>query len=555
MSSQRTRTPLDEIADAYVDRLISIDPFTSTYIGQSDQDHLVSDLSPAGERQRADLMRETLRQMETVPDVDDSDAVTRAAMIDRMGLAIEFHESGWETATVNNLASNVQIRNVLDMMPTETDEDWEKLASRMDGFPRALAGWTEGLREQADRGVISARRQLALAAEQARGYASANGFFASFAEHENISEAMKPRVTAAARAAAQAYRDLADVLDELQNKAPESDAVGRERYMLGSREFLGMTIDLEETYAWGIEELRTIIAEQEQLAREINERYKTGGGTNIEAAREALNHDPARILHGTDALRDWMQDLSDAAVAELSGTHFDIPQPLHHLECMIARTGSGGIYYTGPSEDLSRPGRMWWDVAPGDTEFRTWSETTTVYHEGVPGHHLQVGIQTLQTQNLNRWRALMCWVSGHGEGWALYAERLMEKLGYLDDPGDRMGMLDAQRMRAGRVVLDIGLHCGLEMPSDLPGARGGAWTYDSAWEFMEPNWGVRESERRFELHRYLGWPGQAPSYKLGQREWESLRADLVGDGDPREFHRRALELGSLPLSVLRGALS
>src|SRR5699024_11881540 len=101
---------------------------------------------------------------------------------------------------------------------------------------------------------------------------------------------------------------------------------------------------------------------------------------------------------------------------------------------------------------------MWRDVPPRTEEFPTWLEATPVYHEGVPGHHLQVGTQTLQAASLNRWRALLCWVSAHGAGWALYAERLMEQLGHLDDPGERLGMLEAQPMRAGRVVLDIGLH-------------------------------------------------------------------------------------------------
>src|SRR5699024_6435376 len=254
--------------------------------------------------------------------------------------------------------------------------------------------------------------------------------------------------------------DLADQLDALAPRAPEQDAVGRDAYALASRTFLGTSIDIDETYAWGIEELRSVVAEQEEVAARINARAGNGAGSSVEAAKQALDADPARVLHGTEELQAWMQDLSDRAIDELAGTHFDIPEPLRNLECRIARTGSGGIYYTGPSEDLTRPGRMWWDVPPGTTEFRTRLETPTVYH-------LQVGTQTLQAATLNRWRAMMCWVSGHGEGWALYAERLMDQLGHLADDGDRLGMLDAQRLRAGRVVLDIGLHCGLPMPEGL----------------------------------------------------------------------------------------
>lgn len=554
-TSPRSSSPLDALADAYVEEVARRDPFAATTLGISGHDAEVTDYSPAASAERTDAARELLARIAEVPDADATDAVTRAALQERLGLEIELAERRLDASAVNNLASTLQLRDVFDLMPTDTAEDWEVISERLAGVPRSLAGWAESLREAADHGVVSARRQLRLGAEQARGYAAEDGFFATFAASAVGDEAQRARAAEAARSAAQGYRDIADVLESLVDRAPEADAVGRETYALCSRVFLGTEVDLEETYAWGIEELGRIVAEQEEVAARINARAGNDAGRSVQAARAALDADPARILHGTEALRTWMQELSDTALSELAGTHFDIPEPLRRLECRIATTGSGGIYYTGPSEDLTRAGRMWWDVPAGTTEFRTWSETTTVYHEGVPGHHLQVGTQTMQASALNRWRALLCWVSGHGEGWALYAERLMAQLGYLDDDGDRMGMLDAQRMRAGRVVLDIGFHLGLPMPTGLEAADGGAWSYGSAWDFMSAHWGIDEAQQRFELHRYLGWPGQAPSYKIGQREWETLRGDIVGDGDPRDFHRRALELGSLPLSVLRTALT
>lgn len=554
----RTPTALDAIADDHVARATALDPFLATSLGVPGHEGEVPDYSAAGFDAQAALARETLERIAQTPDEDEVDAVTRAAMTERLGLELELDSLGISRAQVNNIASPLQSQGIFDMMATETAEDWEAIAQRLASFPQLLEGWAQTLRAEADRGVISARRQLELGAEQARGYADeTSGYFAHLAQRMPEDCPAREQVTAALAQARQAYRDIAAVLDELSPRAPEADAVGREAYALASRVYLGTAIDIEETYAWGIEHLRQIIAEQEEVASRINAHYGSGAGSDIAAARAALNSDRERTLHGSDALQAWMQQLSDQAVRELSGTHFDIPEPLHRLECRIAETGSGGIYYTGPSEDLTRPGRMWWDVPHGTTEFHTWSETTTVYHEGVPGHHLQVGIQTLQTKNLNRWRAMLCWVSGHGEGWALYSERLMDQLGYLSDDGDRLGMLDAQRMRAGRVVLDIGLHNGLPMPEGIPGSAGGEWTYEKAWAFMDENWGLEDKDtQRFELHRYLGWPGQAPSYKLGQREWESLRdAALASGQDLKDFHRRALELGSLPLSVLAGALA
>jgi uncharacterized protein (DUF885 family) len=316
-----------------------------------------------------------------------------------------------------------------------------------------------------------------------------------------------------------------------------------------SRRFLGAAVDLDETYAWGVAELDRLIAEQEQVAGQIRP------GASIEEAKAILNADAGRQLKGTQALKSWMQEKSNQAVADLAGVHFDIPAPMDQLECMIAPTKEGGIYYTGPSDDFSRPGRMWWSVPAGEDEFTTWAETTTVYHEGVPGHHLQVGTATFRRDTLNNWRRNACWVSGHGEGWALYAERLMLELGYLADPGDHMGMLDMQRMRAARVVFDIGVHLELEMPQQW---GEGAWTPEKGYDFLAKHLDISEGQRRFEFIRYLAWPGQAPSYKVGQRLWEQIRdARREREGasfDLRAFHTEALNMGSVGLDTLRRAL-
>ena len=267
-----------------------------------------------------------------------------------------------------------------------------------------------------------------------------------------------------------------------------------------------------------------------------------------------LTGDPSRRLAGTEALRTWMQDTSDRAIAALADSHFDIPEPIRTLECRIAPT-SGGIYYTGPSDDFSRPGRMWWSVPPEVTEFSTWKEVSTVYHEGVPGHHLQVGQTAYRRETLNRWRRLLSWVNGHGEGWALYAERLMAELGFLDDPGDYLGMLSSQSFRAVRVVIDIGMHCGFDAPAEV---GGGAWTYDKAFRLLGAYSSKPESRIRYELDRYLGLPGQAACYKLGERAWLELRDQVrAAEGDAfslKGFHRRALDVGSVGLDVLRSAV-
>lgn len=562
-----TRTPsaIDEIAERYLNTMASLDPFGATTMGIKGFDHLVTDYSPSGIDARAAAAKDTLEALGKLTPVDDIDRVTLSAMRERLGLELELHESGWTYGDLNVIASPLQeIRDVFDLAPTATVEDWENIAARLELLPSALESYTLSLRYGASIDRVSAVRQVTAGIEQAEELSVPGSFFFMFVASPAAQAAtdqsptgaqLRERLESAAQGAADAYGRLAQFLsDELEPQAPEADACGRQRYELASRLFLGATIDLDETYAWGLAELDRIIAEQQAIAEEL-----CGPGATVEQAVAHLDQDPARTLQSTDELQAWMQQTSDAAIAALNGVHFDIPQPVLELECMIAPTQTGGIYYTAPSDDFSRPGRMWWSVPAEVTTFNTWREKTTVYHEGVPGHHLQAGQAVYQRESLNLWRRLGCWVSGHGEGWALYAERLMADLGFLDDLGDRLGMLDGQRLRAARVVLDIGVHLELPCPEQW---GGGVWDADKAWTFLKANVNMPEAFIRFELDRYLGWPGQAPSYKVGQRIWEEIRdsaeqqAKATGqEFDLKAFHAHVLSLGSVGLDVLKEALA
>lgn len=564
-SPHREPSAVDAIAEEYLRTYARLDPLEATEMGLPGYDHLMTDFSPAGYDAIADAQRATLARLGTAVPVDDVDRVTVAAMRESLGAELALHEADEWIGELNVISSPVQeLRDTFDLMPTSTPEHWENIAARLNALPGAVAGFVESLRLAADRGRVAAVRQVHECIEQATELAADGSFFSTFVEGPEVDAALdesaacqeiRRSLAEGATAARAAYATLATFLrDELAPRAPEDDAAGRERYARWSRYFLGATIDLEETYEWGLAELARIVSEQEAVAAQI-----AGPGATVADAVAHLDADPARALHGTQALRAWMQETSDAAIAALDGVHFDIAEPLRHLECRIAPTQTGGIYYTGPSDDFSRPGRMWWSVPAGVTTFSTWREKTTVYHEGVPGHHLQIAEAVRIRDTLNAWRRLGCWVSGHGEGWALYAERLMADLGFLDDPGDLLGMLDGQRMRAARVVLDIGVHLGLPCP---PEWGGGTWDADKAWEFLRANVNMPEEFIRFELNRYLGWPGQAPSYKIGQRLWEAARDDALAAsaarGEPmdlRTFHARALALGSVGLDVLREALA
>jgi uncharacterized protein (DUF885 family) len=540
----RAATAVDAVAERYLDTYARLDPCAATELGITGHDDDVTDYSPHGVAARAEAARATLRELDGLEPVDEVDVVTVAALRERLGAAVDVHDAGLDLGEINVIASPLQtMRDVFDLMPTDTEDDWALIAARLAKVPERAAGYADALRaavgsshgpalRQVTRGVTQARQIAQLFAEMATGALPGN-------------RRLQAQLQQRTHAAADAYRQLGDVLRaDIAPTARQSDACGRDTYRLMSRLFLGTAVDLDEAYDWGLELLDTVVAEQESIAQQL---YP--GATVAETLRR-LDDEPRYVITGTDALQAWMQDLSDRAVDALAGTEFDIDGPLRTLECRIAPTQTGGIYYTGPSEDWSRPGRMWWSVPPGVDRFHTWQETTTVFHEGVPGHHLQIGRAVALSDRLNRWRRLGCWVSGHGEGWALYAERLMAELGWLDDAGDRMGMLDAQRFRAARVVIDIGVHCGLTAPD------GDVWDAERAWNFLTSHSAMAEENLRFELDRYLGWPGQAPSYAIGQRIWHELRDEALLHGSTlREFHSRALDLGGLPLDVLRSALS
>lgn len=550
-SSSRTPSMLDAACASFVQDLAELSPTEATAWGIPGFDDQLQDFSPEYWERIAERTREMLADVDALDDdndddegdddsgFDDVDHVTAAVLRDRLTLQLELHHNGEFLRQLNNIASPVQIiRDTFSLMPTDTPEDIATIRARMSHIPAALAGYRESLAEAASQGKCAAVRQLNEVIEQCTDLADN--------QHSALLSFGVPADAPELVAAARAFEEMGDWLAEhLCAHAPHEDAVGRERYELFSQEFVGDRVDLDEAYEWGLAELQRITAEQETIARDLY-----GEGVGVRDAFARLNAEERYRIDGVDNLKAWMQDTADRAIADLDGTHFDIPEKIRRIECCIDPAGTGGIFYTPPSDDFQRPGRMWWSVPQGQHTFHTWQELTTVFHEGVPGHHLQIGQTMCNREQLNRWRRVACWNSGHGEGWALYAEQLMAELGYHEDPGTRMGLLDAQRLRAARVVLDIGVHLQKRIPEGTS-----TWDAPYARAFLRENTAMDDANLNFELNRYLGWPGQAPSYALGQKLWMELRRDAQAAGmSLPDFHREALSLGSIPMSVLRSAL-
>ncbi|MFI7324946.1 DUF885 domain-containing protein [Streptomyces rubiginosohelvolus] len=549
-----------QVADAYVDALIELDPITGTYLGVPESSRRLPDFSPAGQEASAGLLRETLRKLDAAEQLPgaDSDAERRCGRLLRERLTAELavHEAEEGLRAVSNLSSPAHsITEVFTLTPTATDEDWAAVVERLRAVPAAYEGYRASLALGLERKLYGGPRATATFVGQLTewgGEGEGEGFFAEFVAPGPASlRAELDEAAGQATASVLALRDwMRDVYAPAIEGAP--DPVGRERYARWSRLYNGTDLDLDEAYAYGWSEYHRLLAEMRTEA----EKVLPGSGP-----WEALAHLDVHGKHieGVDEVREWLQGLMDEAIEALDGTHFDLAERVRKVESRIAPPGGAAApYYTSPSEDFSRPGRTWLPTM-GETRFPVYDLVSTWYHEGVPGHHLQLAQWTHVADTLSRYQASVGMVSANAEGWALYAERLMDELGFLPDPERRLGYLDAQMMRACRVIVDIGMHLELEIPADSPFHPGERWTPDLAQEFFGNHSGRPADFVESELTRYLSMPGQAIGYKLGERAWllgrENARAAHGEAFDLKAWHMAALSQGSLGLDDLVDELS
>ncbi|WP_327313362.1 DUF885 domain-containing protein [Streptomyces sp. NBC_01235] len=562
----QTNSPLPrEVADAYVDDLIALDPVTGTYLGVQESSSRLPDLSPTGQEALARLARDTLVKLDEAerrPGAD-SDIERRCARLLRERLTAELavHEADEGLRSVGNMGTPAHhVREVFTVTPTQTEEDWAAIAERLRAVPAALAGYRESLALGLERKLYAAPRPTATFVEQLTQWSDTDGagrgwfedFVASGTESlsDALPEALRAELDEAARAATAAVVELRDWMRDVYAPTAEGapNTVGRERYARWSRYYNGTDLDLDEAYAYGWAEYHRLLAAMKEEAEKI----LPGADTPWVALAHLDEH--GKHIEGVDEVRDWLQGLMDQAIDALDGTHFELAERVRKVESRIAPAGSAAApYYTAPSEDFSRPGRTWLPTM-GQTRFPVYDLVSTWYHEGVPGHHLQLAQWTHVAADLSRYQASIGMVSANAEGWALYAERLMDELGFLTDAEQRLGYLDAQMMRAVRVIVDIGMHLELEIPADSPFHPGERWTPELAQEFFGAHSSRPADFVESELTRYLTIPGQAIGYKLGERAWllgrEKAR-ELHGDAfDLKSWHMAALSQGSLGLDDL-----
>lgn len=542
-----------------VDELVAHYPDSATYLGVPGYDDRWPDLSPDGAAAIVDSLEDMRRRVADLPgDGTHFDRLAVSVASSAVDEEIALYAYDDHLRDLNSIASPIQaFREVFDHMSKDTPEGWENIVARLNGLPDAMANYQESLDLGLERGMAVAERQVRAAAEQCTAHGSADSAFSNLAKsyaESGVGNSLAGGLDSAIQQARMAYLAMADWLHaEYLPRAVKRNAVGRERYVRAAHRFLGTDIDPQETYAWGWSEVADLRARMKAAAAEIEP------GASLTGVLQILKTDPSRLAANRDEFKALMQDRTDEALARLSGTHFDVPDSIRTCVVNLAPVGGPlGAYYVSPSEDFTRPGTVWWSLE-GDGPFPLYDEVTTAYHEGFPGHHLQNGIQVSLADRLSRLHRLWIWKPGIGEGWALYAERLMEELGFLDSPDYVFGMLSAQMLRACRVVIDIGTHLEFPLPEGQPFHPGERWTFDLAAEMLREYATLDSAYAQSETTRYFGWPGQAIAYKVGERailETRDRVEELRGDTfDLKVFHADLLEIGPVAIDLMQSLMT
>ncbi|HEY7826887.1 MAG TPA: DUF885 domain-containing protein, partial [Candidatus Limnocylindrales bacterium] len=428
--------------------------------------------------------------------------------------------------------------------PADTPERLERFLTRLRAYPAFMAANIELLNEGIASGLTAPRivtertiaqleRLLQTPPEESVVVTMAR--VASEADRSRVLDVVRNEVVPADQAFLDALRGdylAASRQDPGLWSAPNGDALYRTQILAWTT----LALEPADLHQIGLDELEQIEIERKVIAR------SQGFGDDTVAYRAHLAADPDnRPRSAAELLARANEDIERAMA--LAPRYFGV---LPRVGCEVRpveeykEKDSPFAYYLPPTTDGSRPGVYYANTY--DLPSRTYSKlASTTYHEAVPGHHFQIAME-MENERLSTFRRLGSrFVAGaYVEGWGLYSERLADEMGLFRNEAERFGMLDAMAWRAGRLVVDTGLHA----------LR---WPRQRSIDFLREA-GLSETDAVIETDRYICWPGQALTYKVGQREIERLRAEIERrDGsafDLRAFHDAVLGHGSLPLATL-----
>jgi uncharacterized protein (DUF885 family) len=539
-------TPFD-ISARYVDELVALSPTFATALGVPGRDARWDDLSPDGEAAKAALAEHAVADL--APHFGHPDPNQRLAaqvVSEYAAHTVDAHQNLDHLRALAHTGSPFQVfREIFEFVDHTDPEAATDAARRLETIGAPLGGYQQTLAEGLELGEIVARRQVESVLAQIERLIGPRSAWHLLEQDSPIPVEMSQAINVAKREIAEFGAFLSE---RYLPNAPAEDGVGREPYRRAARAFLGIEIDPDELYEWGWQEIDRLLGEMRSVAASIDP------SLDLQGVILRLETDQSLAVESPDELVRFVAARQRQAIDELDASHFDLAEEYRDVTVAIAPPGGAlGAYYRQPSEDFTRPGGIYYSIGDQRT-FPLYQEVSTAYHEGFPGHHLQIATAMAARERLSRAQRVLIWYPGYGEGWALYVERLMHELGYFERPEWVFGMLASHLFRAARVVTDIGLHLGYPIPAGSPLFAGEPWDFDRAVRFMTEIGPQPPDYAESEVIRYLGWPGQAISYKIGEREIlrlrESERMRLGERFDLKDFHARVLGSGEMGLELL-----
>ena len=533
------RSAIFQLSDEYVVENARLSPMSATSLGIAGSDHLLDDFSLAHETKVAEYVRDVIARAQAITPIDEIDRIAKDVLVDRLASRVSLFDSGESLYRFSPIVNPISsIRSIFTIMKVDGPDALANVTARLNAIGAAVESWKSTLDAMAAKGKVVARRQSIAVAEQARvhGDGGYEEMARSFDPENNY-----PELHIAAKSAEKVLSELSTwLLNVHAPRCVEADGVGADLYAPWAEHFTGADLDLRATYEWGVADLQ-----------QINDRMRVAAaklgleGKSLKEVAEYCEEAELHRIDGADNLLAKLKEFTQEAIERLDGVYFDIDPRIKFCDAQLAPEGSAAApYYMPPSEDLARPGTTWYPTL-GHTRFNFWHIASTWYHEAVPGHHLQCATAVIEADRLSRFQRTEAWISGYGEGWALYAERFMDELGAFDDPSIELGYLSGQALRAARIVVDIGMHCGY---TDFD---GNLWNADSAYNLLVERGMLAPDFAKSEVERYLGWPGQAISYKVGERVWMKVREDakarLGSNFDIKAWHNYALKIGPMGL--------
>ena len=540
--------PVNQLADRFWESILELNPTTATVYGDERYADRLEDPGPEGRARSRALMVRTAAEAAAIPvdGLETEDRITRDMLVVIAALQIEEDDQAIHQLRVVDQMSGPQqlLPQLTQFQPADSPARLEAYIARLHAYPAFMAANAQILRDGLASGLtaprIVAERTIAQI-ERMLGVPIESALIPSMVKvaHDADRERIRDIVRDVVYPADQAFLDTlrGDYLAATREEPGLWSAPnGEQLYRTAIRSWTSLALDPETVHRTGLEELELIEDERRAIAR------AQGFGDDTAAYRAHLDADPANQPASKDALVERATLDIERAMAAAPRYFGVLPRASCDVRPVEAYKEKDApfAYYYPPATDGSRPGIYY---ANGyDLPSRKYSKlATTTYHEAVPGHHFQITLE-MENDHLIAFRRLGARMVGgaYVEGWGLYSERLADEMGLFRDEAERFGMLDAQAWRAARLVVDTGLHA----------LR---WPRQRSIDFLKSA-GLSETDAVIETDRYICWPGQALTYKVGQREIQRLRAELSArDGsafDLRAFHDAVLGHGSLPLATL-----